>query len=132
MRLDGIDHVALKCASPAESMAWYIRVLGFEHVFAGEWESVPIVLRLGSTCLALFPSHGDNRELAAIRIDHLAFRAATYADFNAAQRELQAHAIPFQFQDHQVSHSIYFADPDGHKLEITTYALENVRGPRST
>jgi catechol 2,3-dioxygenase-like lactoylglutathione lyase family enzyme len=27
------------------------------------------------------------------------------------------------FMDHATAHSIYFADPDGHRLEITTYEL---------
>jgi len=29
--------------------------------------------------------------------------------------------IPYDFQDHGIAHSVHFADPDGHKVEITTY-----------
>ena len=29
--------------------------------------------------------------------------------------------ISTEFQDHGISHSIYFQDPDGHQLELTTY-----------
>jgi catechol-2,3-dioxygenase len=54
---------------------------------------------------------------------HLAFRADR-ENFLAAQRELEKHGIAFEFQDHEISHSIYFRDPDGHPLEITTYELE--------
>ena len=32
--------------------------------------------------------------------------------------------IAVSFQDHDICHSIYSADPDGHQLEITTYELE--------
>jgi len=32
-------------------------------------------------------------------------------------------AIALEFQDHGIAHSIYFFDPDGHALEITTYDL---------
>ena len=32
-------------------------------------------------------------------------------------------AIPFDFQNHEISHSIYFLYPDGHQIEITTYEL---------
>jgi catechol-2,3-dioxygenase len=53
---------------------------------------------------------------------HLAFRA-TRENFVAAQRELKKRAIEFEFQDHKISHSIYFRDPDGHALEITTYEV---------
>ena len=55
---------------------------------------------------------------------HLAFRADS-ENFLAAQRELEKRGIKFEFQDHEISHSIYFRDPDGHQLEITTYELEN-------
>ena len=35
--------------------------------------------------------------------------------------ELKRRGIQFEFQDHEISHSIYFRDIDGHQLEITTY-----------
>jgi catechol-2,3-dioxygenase len=54
---------------------------------------------------------------------HLAFRA-DMENFLAAQRELEKRGIKFGFEDHEISHSIYFRDPDGHQLEITTYDLQ--------
>jgi catechol-2,3-dioxygenase len=30
--------------------------------------------------------------------------------------------------DHETAHSIYFTDPDGHRLEITTYEPERTAG----
>jgi catechol 2,3-dioxygenase-like lactoylglutathione lyase family enzyme len=54
---------------------------------------------------------------------HLAFRADR-KNFHGAQRELEKHGIKFEFQDHEIAHSIYFRDPDGHQLEITTYDLD--------
>jgi catechol 2,3-dioxygenase-like lactoylglutathione lyase family enzyme len=57
-----------------------------------------------------------------IRMLHLAFRA-NRKNFLAAQEELKSRGIKFEFQDHEISHSIYFRDPDGHELEITTYEL---------
>jgi catechol 2,3-dioxygenase-like lactoylglutathione lyase family enzyme len=53
----------------------------------------------------------------------MAFRAATYADFEGAQASLRRRGIAFQFQDHEIAHSVYFADPDGFLLEITTYDI---------
>ena len=53
---------------------------------------------------------------------HLAFRA-NRENFLGAQHELKKRGIKFEFQDHEISHSIYFRDPDGHELEITTYDL---------
>jgi catechol 2,3-dioxygenase-like lactoylglutathione lyase family enzyme len=123
MRLEQIDHVALRCASPEATMGWYVSTLGFERVFGEHWSGVPIFLRLGSTFIALFPRRDADDRVAENSISHLAFRAATYADFQFAQIELQRRGIAFKFQDHEVSHSIYFRDPDGFQLEITTYDL---------
>jgi catechol 2,3-dioxygenase-like lactoylglutathione lyase family enzyme len=123
MRLEQIDHVALRCASPEATMAWYVSTLGFERVFAEHWAAVPIFLRLGSTFIALFPRRGTDDDAAGNAISHLAFRAASYADFQSAQTELQGRGVSFEFQDHEISHSIYFRDPDGFQLEITTYDI---------
>jgi catechol-2,3-dioxygenase len=53
---------------------------------------------------------------------HLAMRA-NRENFVAAQRDLTRRGISFHFTDHEISHSIYFRDPDGIELEITTYEL---------
>ena len=123
MQLEQIDHIALRCASPEATKEWYVNTLGFEHVFQGQGGGVPIILRLGSTFLTLFPKKGKEQVLADDRAWHLALRAATYRDFESAQTELQSRGVSFQFQDHEISHSIYFFDPDGFLLEITTYDI---------
>ena len=102
-------------------MAWYVSTLGFERVFAEHWSGAPIFLRLGSTFIALFPRRGAEDTAAENAISHLALRAGNYGDFQSAQNELQARGVPFEFENHEVSHSIYFRDPDGFQLEITTY-----------
>ena len=53
---------------------------------------------------------------------HLAFRVNA-TGFAQAKDELTRRGIAFEFQDHDIAHSIYFDDPDGHRLEITTYEL---------
>ena len=125
-QLEGIDHVAMAVRDVEQSAQWYIEVLGFEHRFPGMWDGVPTFIGKGTTALALFPLRDDsNSEVSrrGIRMLHLAFRA-TRPEFLAAQRDLQRRGIAYEFQDHDISHSIYFRDPDGHELEITTYELE--------
>lgn len=130
MRLEQIDHIALRCASPESSKSWYVDTLGFEHVFPGQWAGIPIFLRLGSTFLALFPQATSQRTSAHAQVPHLAFRATTYVDFQCAMDDLRARGVAYHFQDHEISHSIYFSDPDGFQLEITTYDVaENERIP---
>ena len=55
---------------------------------------------------------------------HLAFRADRENFRALAQQELKKRGIKFEFEDHEITHSIYFRDPDGHQLEITTYDVE--------
>ena len=125
MNLDGIDHVALSVTDIERSARWYADVLGFKKQYADAWE-VPTFVARGTTAIALFPA--GTKGTASVnrpglpQFLHLAFRADR-VNFLAAQQELKARQIPFEFQDHEISHSIYFSDPDGHQLEITTYEL---------
>lgn len=90
------------------------------------WDGIPAFIGKGKTALALFPVREAKTDAAprrdSIAMLHLAFRTDR-ANFLEAQRELKERGIKFHFQDHQISHSIYFRDPDGHELEVTTYQL---------
>jgi catechol 2,3-dioxygenase-like lactoylglutathione lyase family enzyme len=127
MQLEGIDHVALSVRNIEQSAKWYMEVLGFERLHEGMWNGVPTFIGKGNTGLALFPARSDAKSTSSshreLRMLHLAFRA-NRGNFLAAQRELEERGIKFDFQDHEISHSIYFRDPDGHQLEITTYEVE--------
>ena len=106
------------------SAKWYIDVLGFEQLHKGMWNGVPIFIGKGNTAIALFPANQEPNKSAnrEIRMLHLAFRADR-KNFHTAQRDLDKRGIKFEFQDHEIAHSIYFRDPDGHQLEITTYEV---------
>jgi len=124
---EGIDHVALSVRDVARSAQWYIDVLGFEKRHEGMWDGVPTFVGKGTTALALFPVRDAESRIpprrASITMLHFALRTDR-ANFRKAQEELKARGIMFEFQDHEISHSVYFHDPDGHELEITTYELE--------
>ncbi len=124
MELEGIDHVAVGVRDIERSAKWYTEVLGFERLYEGVWNGVPTFVGKGNTGLALFPASQETKppDRREVRMLHLAFRA-NRENFLAAQRELGERGIKFEFQDHEISHSIYFRDPDGHALEITTYDL---------
>ena len=125
MQLEGIDHVAIGVRDIERSAKWYTEVLGFERLREGVWGGVPTFVGKGNTGIALFPATVNAKSASAgrqVRLLHLAFRADR-ENFLAAQRELETRGIKLEFQDHEISHSIYFRDPDGHQLEITTYEL---------
>lgn len=121
-----LDHVALLVRDVERSAHWYQDVLGLDRQYQDVWGSFPAVVGKGGTSLALFPVDGPtpkpppDRETICMR--HFAFRVDG-TNFLAAQAELRRRGITFYFEDHQVAHSIYFQDPDGHQLEITTYDL---------
>jgi catechol 2,3-dioxygenase-like lactoylglutathione lyase family enzyme len=123
--VEGIDHVAMSVSDVERAAQWYIDVLGFKRLHEGMWDGVPVFIGRGTTALALFPIRANERSISergGIRMLHLAMRA-NRKNFLAAQEELKQRGIRFEFQDHEVAHSIYFRDPDGHRLEITTYEL---------
>ena len=126
--LEGIDHVALAVRDVPSSVRWYQEVLGLERLHEEAWGDYPAVVGIGGTAIALFPVQGSDpkprpdRDVLAMR--HLAFRANA-ENFARAQRELTDRGVEFEFQNHGIANSIYFHDPDGHEIEITTYDLAN-------
>jgi catechol 2,3-dioxygenase-like lactoylglutathione lyase family enzyme len=126
MNLEVIDHVALSVRDVERSAQWYVDVLGFERQHDDVWNGYPVFVGKNDAAIALFPIRKKEKTASSgsspVRVLHFAFRT-TRKDFLAAQEELRQRGIDFEFQDHEISHSIYFADPDGHELEITTYEL---------
>ena len=136
-QLQGLDHIALAVREVERSAQWYIDVLGFERLHDGMWDGIPVFVGKGDAAIALFPIRANERasstkaaaaagSTSSSRDDahmlHFALRA-NRENFLAAQHELKRRGIKFEFQDHEISHSIYFRDPDGHQIEITTYEL---------
>jgi catechol 2,3-dioxygenase-like lactoylglutathione lyase family enzyme len=114
--VQGIDHVALAVRDQQASEEWYREVLGLRRAFAEEWGDTPVVVTSDSGGMALFKAPATPGPL----LRHIAFRVDR-ANFEAAQTDLVERGIDFDFQDHGVAHSIYFVDPDGLRLELTTY-----------
>jgi catechol 2,3-dioxygenase-like lactoylglutathione lyase family enzyme len=121
-----IDHVALLVKDLDFSVKWYREVLGLERYYEGAWDGVPTMLGKGNTCIALFKTSSNNPNPApdnnTIKMLHLAFKSDR-ENFMKARDELKEKGIDFTFQDHEIAHSLYFKDPDGHLIEITTYEI---------
>lgn len=119
--LRGFDHVHVHVADRAAAERWYARVLGLVRVPELEGWAVdggPLTLgdRSGSVHLALFERPASARHATlALAVDAPGFRAwrAHLA------RELPA---PPALEDHGLSWSLYFSDPDGNPFELTSYA----------
>ena len=125
LRTEGLDHVAITVADVERSHSFYAGVLGLERAY-DEWH-VPVFMLAGGSGLALFPreSHpgsGDDTGPPEIRVMHIAFRVDRQ-QFDRARSELPSVGIDYRFADHGACHSIYFPDPDGHEIELTTYEV---------
>src|SRR2546421_12376300 len=109
--LEGLDHVALAVRDVEVSANWYVDVLGFERRYPGMWEGIPVFVARNKTAMALFPVGKDRKgpPRSGAGMLHLALRA-NRKNFIAAQRDLENCGIEFHFQDHDISHSIYFRD----------------------
>jgi catechol 2,3-dioxygenase-like lactoylglutathione lyase family enzyme len=130
LEVEGIDHVALAVRDVERSVLWYREVLGLERRHADVWGDVPAFICAGTTCLALFPVNTESPkpppDRRTLTMRHLAFRV-NRENFVHAQRALAERGISFTSEDHTIALSIYFADPDGHQLEITTYDVAEFR-----
>ena len=131
-----IDHVELFVPDRYEAAAWYDRVLGVGIVAEYEgWAAGggPLMISSdgGSTKLALFEGEpAPSPRSAAFR--RVAFRV-TGEGFGEFVRRLPELALTDEGRspvtagsvvDHQQAYSIYFTDPYGHLLEVTTYDHE--------
>jgi catechol-2,3-dioxygenase len=123
--LDAFDHVHIYVADRVSAEAWYQHVLGFTRSAELEFwatDGGPLTLQnaSGSVHLALFQqAHGIPGPTVAFRVGAQAFCAW--------RAHLPRCDVRADLQDHQVSMSLYFADPDGNRYEITTYDYASVR-----
>jgi catechol 2,3-dioxygenase-like lactoylglutathione lyase family enzyme len=133
-----IDHVELFVPDQYEAARWYERVLGLQIVPAAEHWAVdggPLMISSdgGSTMLALFAGQPTpSPQTAAFR--RVAFRVTGkgFMEFlrrlpDAGLTDSKAQPLtPRSVVDHQQAYSIYFVDPYGHLLEVTTYDYSEV------
>lgn len=131
-----IDHVELFVPDRAQAAEWYARALGLAPVPGTEaWANHPegplmISADGGSTKLALFRGQpqGPQRTAGWHRV---AFQVSGpgFLSFLAHARALQLRDRnrPLTISDHATAFSVYFSDPYGHRLEVTTYDHAAVR-----
>ncbi len=123
--LDCIDHIHVFVTDRLGAEAWHARVLGVTRVVALEsWaaDGGPLTLSdaSGKVHLALFERAAQAcRSTIALGVSASAFMA--WRAHLAAEL-----GKPVRVEDHQLSWSLYFSDPDGNPYEITTYEYDTV------
>ena len=140
LRVEQIDHVELFVPDRKIAANWYRDVLGFEIIDEFAFWAVnpkgPLMIgtKSGGTKLALFEgtSQGHRKTIGFHRV---AFRvpADSFLEFisELSLRSLKDDQGRTVSSEHVVNHtkafSIYFCDPYGHHLELTTYDFEETK-----
>lgn len=133
-KLHGVHHVAYRCKDAKETVEFYQRVLGMDFQLAIAENNVPstgepdpymhIFLDAGGgNVLAFFelPTQEpmDRDRNTPIWVQHIAFKVATMDDLMAAKARVVAEGLDVIGPTHHgVFKSIYFFDPNGHRLEL--------------
>lgn len=132
--LKRIHHVAYRCRDAAETVAWYKRVLGMEYTTAFAEDKVPstgeddpymhVFLDCGAgNVLAFFelPSQPemDRDRSTPAWVQHIAFEVEDESALLSAKDHIESQGIEVLGPTwHGIFKSIYFFDPNGHRLEL--------------
>ncbi|MCW8885559.1 MAG: VOC family protein [Motiliproteus sp.] len=135
IQLQQIHHVAYRCNDAKETVEFYQRVLNMEFLVAIAEDKVPstkepdpymhVFLDAGNgNILAFFelpnsPDMGRDPN-TPIWCQHIAFQLTSEQALLEAKSELEDKGVEVLGPvDHGIIRSIYFFDPNGHRLELT-------------
>ena len=130
IRVLGIDHAAISVKNLEVSLKFYTEVLGLK-ISPREYQKagVEYFLDCGESLIGLIQGDpaGEKHFLqdSGLGGNHVSFRVPT-KDFDAAVEDLKKRNIVITFlKKREKSWSVYFLDPDGNKLELTSWPLED-------
>jgi catechol-2,3-dioxygenase len=116
-----LGHIVLKVKDARASSAFYTRALGLK-VAHEDFERGTVFLSFGDQHhdLALFQlATGEAPGPAQPGLHHTAWQLGSFAELQAAHRELRELGIPVESTvEHNVTRSVYFHDPDGNRVEL--------------
>ena len=132
--LQGVHHVAYRCKDAKQTVEFYNTVLGMDFQLAIAEDHVPstgaydpymhIFLDAGNgNVLAFFelpkqPDMGRDTNTPEW-VQHIAFKVGSMEDLMAAKARAEAHGLDVLGPTHHgIFKSIYFFDPNGHRLEL--------------
>ena len=134
MNMKRIHHVAYRCKDAQETVEFYQRVLNMEFTVAFAEDQVPST-KAPDPYMHVFLDAGMGNVLAFFElptqpemqrdqntpawVQHIAFEVESYETLVAAKQSIEAHGVDVLGPtNHGIFQSIYFFDPNGHRLEL--------------
>ena len=109
-------------------LPFYIRVLGLQVAYEDRQRGM-VFLSFGTEHheLALFQlATGEPPEATQPGVHHIAWQLGSFAELQAAHRELVELGIPVEATvEHNVTRSVYLFDPDGNRVELYCDMVSN-------
>jgi lactoylglutathione lyase len=116
MLVQKIHHVAYRCKDAKETVDWYVKHLDMKFVLAIAENEVPST-KAPDPYMHVFLDAGDRNTPAWVQ--HLALKVDSMDTLLATKARLEAAGIEVVGPtDHTIFKSIYFFDPNGHRLEL--------------
>jgi catechol 2,3-dioxygenase-like lactoylglutathione lyase family enzyme len=134
MPIRKIHHVAYRCKDAKETVEWYQQHLNMNFVLAIAEDQVPST-KAPDPYMHIFMDAGGGNVLAFFElpnapemgrdhntpewVQHIALEVDSVAELEATKARLEAAGVPvIGVTDHTIFKSIYFFDPNGHRLEL--------------
>ena len=122
MQIESLGHVVIKVRDIERAEAFYNGVLGLPIVARSERGPIMTFFSLGNHHDFAVLGLGDDAEAAprkAAGLAHVAFKIGeSLDDLREAKSHLDDAGIECAPVDHEVTKSLYFADPDGNQVEL--------------
>ena len=109
----GINHITLSIADVERSFTFYTSILGFQPI--AKWPKGAYLLA-GDTWIALVADQ-HTRQAELPEYTHIAFSISAQ-DIGPLGERIRASGAMIWQENWTEGDSLYFLDPDGHKLEI--------------
>ena len=135
MSISGLHHVAYRCRNARETTDFYARYLDLNLTIAvaenkvpstGEWSPhIHIFLKMDDGSFLAFFELPESPEMQMDQntpdwVQHLALKVADMDTLNDYKKRLTDDGINVVGPtDHRICQSIYFFDPNGHRMELT-------------
>ena len=134
LKVEQIHHVAYRCKDAKETVEWYTKNLNMDFVLAIAEDHVPST-KAPDPYMHIFLDAGNDNVLAFFElptqpemgrdentpkwVQHIALKGKDVETLKAYRAHLEANGIDvLGITDHSLFHSIYFFDPNGHRVEL--------------